>query len=227
MVDTRDGGGDPASAVEANLVNRPDKSWYSGEAILSRFPITSAFARRLPPEDGAKHVREACPELQQDPTCAEHLHDAIKTRAALWATIASPYGKLSVLTTQTNGQETQHIAVDEFARERQSSGATTSVLLCDCRDTDTALANVYLRARGWSDVWRAFHGSNGPTATQALGTKLRTADERIDFVYLKSGGALRAVTATRFMMTPVVTGAYSSGSLWPSNHYGVSVLLRP
>jgi endonuclease/exonuclease/phosphatase family metal-dependent hydrolase len=208
--DLRPGGGDPLSDLLAQHYNSHETRWYQGAAVLSRWPIVAAAAHRLPGEDVARRLlRECVPAL--DPLCV--LAVLLEPRAAVWARVATPLGRVSVIATHTSGTARQHADLARWAA-RRSSGDRSAFILCDCNSLESSTAHTALGDGGWIDTYRRLHGDRGATSDQDITALEPSVTTRIDYVWARAGSTLHAQSSQRFMNTPVA-------GLWPSDHWGV------
>lgn len=208
------GGGDPVSDLFAQFYNSNDSPWYEGAAVLSRYPIIASAAHRLPGEDVPGRLAGECIPAA-DPTCV--LAVVLEPRAALWARVQTPAGPVSVVAAHTSGNALQHRDLARWAEDRSAADATAFVL-CDCNATPDTDAYAALVASGWVDAATLSGGDAGPTADQDIHADHPTVEDRIDYVWFRSGSAPAPTPAQRFMSSPL-------NRLWPSDHYGVLTTL--
>jgi endonuclease/exonuclease/phosphatase family metal-dependent hydrolase len=215
--DTYPGGGDRLSDLLAQHYNANEDKWYEGAAVLSRWPITASAVRRLPGENLRDHLTGDCKPPFEDPTCLIAL--LLEPRAAVWARIASPRGAISVTSAHTSGNVRQHADLMHWARQ-QSAGDDTALVVCDCNSTPDSAAQEEIRRRDWIDTAKRLNRDK-PTSDQDITSIGPTVTDRIDYVFLRGGSALRLTGSRPFMNVPVVSTSEPTGRLWPSDHYGV------
>ena len=169
-----------------------------GPAVLSRFPIVSSAAYKLP-------------------QCGWRLDP----RVLLLADLATPGGVLRVFSTHISGHHCQADALGELVRERR--GATPSVLMGDFNAVESSpTIRGLLTGSGVIDAFRTANPDRrGFTVYQPVMATERRASRRIDYVFLIPGLAFQGgVVDSRVVIdAPIHLG--SGRTLWPSDHYGV------
>jgi endonuclease/exonuclease/phosphatase family metal-dependent hydrolase len=169
-----------------------------GPALLSRFPVVSSEAYKLP-------------------QCGWRLDP----RVLLLADLATPGGVLRVFSTHISGHHCQADALGELVSEHR--GDIPSVLMGDFNAVESSPAIRGLLARsGVIDAFRTAH-PDGPgfTVYQPVMATERRASRRIDYVFLVPGRTFPGgVVDSRVVIdSPVRLGR--GRTLWPSDHYGV------
>lgn len=167
-----------------------------GPVLLSRFPIVRWQAWELP-------------------DCGR----AFDTRVLLFAELATPTGRIAAYSAHTSGDACHARAVAGLVRA--SAGALPAVVMGDFNATATSSAVRLLTVdAGFIDAFAvARPGSAGFTDGQDVRASVRTARQRIDYVFLAPGRSsdVRVVESRVVLDRPVGAGAVR----WPSDHYGV------
>jgi endonuclease/exonuclease/phosphatase family metal-dependent hydrolase len=188
-----------------------------GNAIASRWPITSREALALPDAgDG-------------------------ETRAALSVTLDSPHGAIGFTCTHLHWKfrhgavrEQQVVAVCDLALRRRPRGGFPPILVGDFNaEPDSAeiryvtgLQSLGGRSVAFLDAWRTA-GDGGPGITWSNQNPYAQIalepDRRIDYVF--AGFPLRGSGIGRIERCRVVCDREEQG-VWPSDHFGVWAELR-
>ncbi len=239
--ETRPGGGNPLDDLAAASGNIPEGGDFAeGVAILTRYPITNARARRLLPRS---YEAVAC--VNADPFC--RLDATFDARQALWGRVKTPGGMVDVFSTHlahevtplsTFTKQIQMRQVLGFADQYAHNDALPDFLLGDFNSGPTSAAVRSAAAAGFVDTYRASGRSECLTPGDAgcsgvpvdgeesfTKTSTRAMSERIDYVLarVRSGCTIRVPDSHMIANTP--TQRSDGRYLWPSDHVGfVSVV---
>jgi len=169
-----------------------------GPALLSRFPIVSSEAYKLP-------------------QCGWRLDP----RVLLLADLATPGGVLRVFSTHISGHHCQADALGELVSEHR--GDIPSVLMGDFNAVESSPAITSLTAgSGVIDAFRRVHpDGSGFTVYQPVMSSARHASRRIDYVFLIPGRTFSGEVVDSRVVIDTPVHLASGGTLWPSDHYGV------
>jgi endonuclease/exonuclease/phosphatase family metal-dependent hydrolase len=236
----RPGGGGPLSDLIARQASENDRSFKEGAAVLSRYPIAAAEARRLPLRFPAEYV--ACPP-RQVPTCT--LTAVFDHRVALWARLETPGGPTDLIATHLAHDITrfsdvsateQAAAVAAFADEMtlRFGRPARRLIACDCNNepSDRPSVAALLARAGWVDAYPATnpHSRCAPpadrsacTADQDILAPAPTVTERIDYVFARAGSCPLRLARGRKVADRPSPAPTRTGFLWPSDHHGVAV----
>lgn len=238
--DIAEGGGGPISDVMASMASSNYGSFKEGVAVLSRYPIVAAEARRLPLRIPAEYV--LCPPAEV-PFC--NLTTIFDHRIAMWARVDTPGGLTDIIATHLSHTLTrlsnvskfvQAAAVLAFSKQMtfQNGEPARRFITCDCnlQTTDRPSGVHLITSAGWTDSYRFAHpdsaclpgqDTSGCTSDQDIVTETQsaTADSRIDYVFARGGSCpLTIAGSERIADTPLLRpdGTY----LWPSDHLAVA-----
>lgn len=233
--EVRNGGGNALDDLAAANGNIPEGGDFAeGVAILTRFRITEARARRLLPRS-----YEALACTNADPFC--RLDATFDARQVLWGRIKTPHGMVDAFTTHLAHGITPLSTTTQNLQMRQALGVVAQYaradgppdfLLGDFNSTPNSVVvhaaksagfiDTYARGGGPGCAQRGDLGCSGiPTDGEESYSKFPTRPmrERIDYVMARPrpGCDLR-VESHRIGDTPLrrTDGRY----VWPSDHYG-------
>ncbi len=234
--DINEGGGGPISDVIASMASDQYGSFKEGAGVLSRYPIESAEARRLPLRVPLEYV--SCPPAEI-PTC--NLTAIFDHRIALWARVDTPGGLTDIIATHFADHLTPFSEVSKFTHAAavlafseqmtlQHGEPARRFITCDCNLTtsDQPPGIALITSAGWTDSYAFAHpdsacapgqDTSGCSSDQDIVTEtpVATTTERIDYVFARAGScALDIVDSERIADTPALQddGTY----LWPSDH---------
>lgn len=213
--ETRAGGGGPLSDQLARHARQGEDKFEEGVAIISRYPLVAAAARRLPAET---------PDTLPDCRSADCATTSVfQSRGAIWARARTNVGDVDVFSAHTSGLSRQHADLTGFVSEKSPAGRT-AVVTCDCNATIGEELEP-LRA-GYADTYRVVNPRiSGDTSHQRIDAPSSTVQVRIDYVWLRNRSAHRAAASTLILDQPISSALTSSRALWPSDHYGVMTTL--
>jgi len=234
--DIAEGGGGPISDVIASMASDKYGSFKEGAAVLSRYPIIAAEARRLPLRFPGEYV--LCPPAEI-PTC--NLTAIFDHRIALWARVDTPGGVTDIIATHFAHHLTPLSEVSKFTHAAavlafseqmtfQHGEPARRFITCDCNleTTDHPPGVGLITSAGWTDSYAFVHpgsacapgqDSSGCSSDQNIVTEtpVATTTARIDYVFARAGSCgLDIEDSERIADTPALQddGTY----LWPSDH---------
>jgi endonuclease/exonuclease/phosphatase family metal-dependent hydrolase len=234
--DIAEGGGGPVSDVIASMASDKYGSFKEGAAVLSRYPIIAAEARRLPLRFPGEYV--LCPPAEI-PTC--NLTAIFDHRIALWARVDTPGGVTDIIATHFAHHLTPLSEVSKFSHAAavlafseqmtfQHGEPARRFITCDCNLTtsDQPPGVGLITSAGWTDSYAFVHpgsacapdqDTSGCSSDQEIVTEtpVATTTERIDYVFARAGSCgLDIEDSERIADTPALQddGRY----LWPSDH---------
>jgi endonuclease/exonuclease/phosphatase family metal-dependent hydrolase len=238
--DIAQGGGGPISDVMASMASGNYGSFKEGAAVLSRYPIVAAEARRLPLRFPAEYV--LCPPAEV-PMC--NLTAIFDHRIAMWARVDTPGGFTDMIATHLAHGLTplsdvstfeQAAAILAFSEQMslQHGEPARRFITCDCnvQTTDQPPVVQLITSAGWTDSYAFVHpdsaclpgqDTSGCTSDQDIvtATPAATTGSRIDYVFARAGScSLEIEDSERIADTPSLRpdGSY----LWPSDHLAVA-----
>jgi endonuclease/exonuclease/phosphatase family metal-dependent hydrolase len=209
--ETRAGGGGPLSDQLAANTREGEAKFEEGVAILSRYPIVAASARRLPSETSS-----TLPDCE-DPACVAT--STFQSRGAIWGRVRTNVGEIDVFSAHTSGLRDQHADLTGWVAQKSPAGRT-AIVTCDCNATIGE--EVAPLQAAYADTWRVTNPqAPGYTSHQRIDHPASTVQQRIDYVWLRNRSGHRATSSTLVLDQPFSSALTSSRVLWPSDHYGV------
>lgn len=238
--DIAEGGGGPVSDVIASMASGNYGSFKEGAAVLSRYPIMAAEARRLPLRFPGEYL--LCPPAEV-PFC--NLTTIFDHRIALWARVDTPGGFTDIIATHLSHHLTPLSEVSKFEQAAavllfseqmtiQHGEPARRFITCDCNleTTDQPPGVALVTSAGWTDSYAFVHpdsaclpgqDTSGCTSDQDIVTETpaATTTSRIDYVFARGGSCpLEIADSERIADSPLLRpdGKY----LWPSDHLAVA-----
>lgn len=233
------GGGGPISDVMATQASGNYGSFKEGSAVLSRYPIVKATARRLPLRLPIEYV--ACPP-DEIPFC--NLTAIFDHRIAMWARMATPVGTVDLITTHFAHGITQFSDASAYVQAAailayshdmtlRHGQPALKFLTCDCNASTTDRPPVIglITGAGWTDTWAKLNPGlrcappadrSGCTSDQDILSPVSTTNSRIDYVFARSGSCRLKLLSSEKIIDSPSPAATSTGFLWPSDHHGVA-----
>lgn len=230
------GGGGPRSVAIQPVASGAlrETVFRTGVGILSRHPILAAGARRLPYR--VQPDVDACP----DQSC--RLAATFESRAAIRAVVATPRGRVHVVSTHLAHTVTprsdlsrvaQNRAMLEWIEDFSAAAPHPVVLTGDFNSVERSAVHRDVVGRGFVDTFRVANpAAPGSTSSQRIDAAAPTVTSRIDYVFARAsacaghGAAARAVPVVASAVFGDEPALVRGAPLWPSDHYGVVSALR-
>lgn len=222
------GGGGPltelaASAAGAQTGNGSE--FREGLAVLTRLDVADASVTRLP-----LRVHEAALCIPPD-LLGCNFPALFDSRTLLRVRLAAPFGEFDFYTTHIANELTalsddtklrQVRAALEHIDETAQPDPLPDVFVGDFNSVEGDERYQAVLLDGFIDTYRAANPTaDGFTAPQDVVGDARTASERIDFVFARSGACRFGVTESTVFGDESAVRADSEGRVWPSDHFGV------
>lgn len=219
------GGGGPLSmalaAIDGNTKKLGQTTWFMGDAILSRYPFASAGARRV--------KGRVLSEIGKCTTDQCRMWAGGESRIVVRAEIKLPAQKLHFFNSHfyTNitddsplSQRNQATEVVNYVNETIAQKNAPAAVACDCNSPENGTVRSTFTSGNFIDSWATTNpGLPGHTGGQDISASAKTANSRIDYVFIKGQNAKRSA-----IFPEAASAAPSAPNIrWPSDHLGVVV----
>jgi len=173
-------------------------NFTEGPAIVSRFPIVTWEAHKLP-------------------RCGRFFDP----RVLLFAELLTPWGQLPVFSTHTSGDPCHTKRVAELVRDRR--GPLPAVLMGDFNAVEgSPVMTALTEETGFLDVFRAANPTaSGLTVWQRVDAAEPTVRRRVDYLFLIPGTDVPGTVVGSRVVLDTPRRLAEGKVLWPSDHYGV------